>query len=125
MADITPDIPEYAIFISQLGLHVGSLGLLCPGTQAAPAPDFVITMASARRNALQGFRIHKDLPNFPIHHTIVALFEISTNTTSKILQRFHCLIPHIAEVTCAPSIPPPDRINNFLTLERVGYGRES
>ena len=52
-ADITPDIPEYAILISQLGLRAGGLGLLCPRTRAAP--DFVITMASARRNALHGF----------------------------------------------------------------------
>jgi hypothetical protein len=41
-ADITPDIPEYAILISQLGLRAGGLGLLCPRTRAAP--DFVITM---------------------------------------------------------------------------------
>ena len=82
-ADITPDIPEYAILISQLGLRAGGLGILCPRTRAAP--DFVITMASARRNALHGFRIHKDLPNFPVHQTIGALFDISTNTNSKIL----------------------------------------
>jgi hypothetical protein len=47
-ADITPDIPEYAILISQLGLRAGGLGLLCPHTQTAP--DFVITMVSTRRN---------------------------------------------------------------------------
>jgi hypothetical protein len=113
-ADITPDIPKYTILISQLGLRAGGLGLLCPHTRAAP--DFVITMASARRNALHGFRIHKDLPNFPIHQTIGTLFDISTNNTSKILQRFHCILPHIAEIPCAPSIPPTDRINHFLTL---------
>jgi hypothetical protein len=73
-------------------------------------------MVSACRNALQGFYIHKDLPNFLIHPTIGALFDISTNTTSNILQCFHCLLPHIAEVPCAPSIPPSDRINHFLTL---------
>ncbi len=39
-----------------------------------------------------------------------------TNATSKILQRFHCILPHIAEVACAPSIPPTVRINHFLTL---------
>jgi hypothetical protein len=68
------------------------------------------------RNALHGFQIFKDIPNFPIHQTIGALFDIFTNTTSKILQRFHCLLPHIAEVACAPSIPPPDCINHFLPL---------
>jgi hypothetical protein len=83
-ADITPKIPEYSILISQLGLRASGLGILCPRTRVAP--DFAITMASARRNALHGFRIHKDLPNFPIHQTIGTLFEISTNTTSKILQ---------------------------------------
>jgi len=62
------------------------------------------------------FRIHKDLPNFPIHQTIGALFDISTNNTSKNLQQFHCILPHIAEIACAPSIPPTDRINHFLTL---------
>ena len=56
------------------------------------------------------------MPNFPIHQTIGTLFDISTNTTSKILQRFHCLLLHIVEVACAPSIPPPDRISHFLML---------
>ena len=79
------------------------------------APDFVIKMVSACRNALQEFCIHKALPNFTIHPTISALFDISTNTTSKILQRIHCLLPQIAEVTCAPSIPPSNCINHFLT----------
>jgi len=97
-----------------LGRRAGGLGILCPRTRAAP--DFVITMASARRNSLHGFQIHKDLPNFPIHQTIGALFDISTNTNSKILQRIHCLLPHIVEVTCTPSIPPPDCINHFLTF---------
>jgi hypothetical protein len=63
-SDITPDISEYAIPLSQLGLCAGGLGLLYPRTRAAP--DFVITMASAHRNALRGFCIHKDLPNFLI-----------------------------------------------------------
>ena len=71
-ADITPDIPKYSILISQLGIRAGDLGILCPRTHAAP--DFAITMASARRNALHGFRIHKNLPNFPIHQTIGVLF---------------------------------------------------
>ena len=55
-------------------------------------------------------------PQLPIHQTIGALFDIFANTTSKILQRFHCLLPHIAEVACAPSIPPTDCINHFLPL---------
>jgi hypothetical protein len=97
------DIPKYSILISQLGIRADSLGILCSHTRAAS--DFVFTVASACRNALHSFRIHKDLPNFPIHQTIGALFEISTNTTSKILQRFHPLLPHIAEVACTPSIP--------------------
>ncbi len=71
---------------------------------------------SAHRNALQGFRIHKDLPNYLMHPTVGKLFNISTNTTSKILQRYHCLLPHIAKVSCAPFIPPSDRINHFLML---------
>ncbi len=54
---------------------------------------------------------------FSIGQTIGALlFDVSTNATSKILQRFHCILPHIAEVACTPSIPPTDRINHFLTL---------
>jgi hypothetical protein len=73
-------------------------------------------MASAHRNALQRFRIHKDLPNFFMHLTLSTLFDVSMNTTSYILKRFHCLLPHIAEVACAPSTPPFDRINHFLTL---------
>ncbi len=73
-------------------------------------------MASACRNALQGFRIHKDLPNFFMHPTLGALFDVSINTTSNILKPFHCLLPHIAGVACAPSTPPSDRINHSLML---------
>jgi hypothetical protein len=109
----TTDFPEYATLLSQLGLRAGVLGLLCPRTQAAP--DFVITMVSACRNAFQGFRIHEDLPNFFMHQTLSALFDVSINTTSNILKCFHCLLPHIANIACAPSTPPSDRINHFLT----------
>jgi hypothetical protein len=69
-ADITLDIPKYAILISQLGLRAGGLGLLCPRTRAAP--DFVITMASAHRNALHGFpQRPSQLPHPPNHWHII------------------------------------------------------
>jgi hypothetical protein len=110
----TMDFPEYATLLSQLGLRTGGHGLLCPCTRATP--DFVITMASACRNALQGFHIHKELPNFFMHPALGALFDISINTTSNILKRFHCLLPHIADVACAPSTPPSNQINHFLAL---------
>jgi hypothetical protein len=110
----TPDFPEYATLLSQLGLRAGGLGLLCPCTRAAP--DFVITMASTHQNALQGFCIHKDLPNFFMHPTLGAIFDVSIITTSNILKRFQCLLPHIADIACAPSTPPSDRINHFLVL---------
>ncbi len=73
-------------------------------------------MASACRNAIHGFWIHKDLPNFPIHPFIEDLFDISNNTHSTILPCFHCLLPQIADIACAPSIPTSDRISHFLTL---------
>jgi hypothetical protein len=65
----SPSTPSHAILISQLSLHAGSLGLLCPRTQAAP--DFVITMAVAIRNAMNGFKLHKDLLPFQLHNSII------------------------------------------------------
>ena len=54
---------------------------------------------------------YKDLPNFLLHPTIGELCDVSSNTTYKILQHLHCLLPHIPEVMCAPSTPLSDRIN--------------
>ncbi len=51
-----------------------------------------------------------------MHPTLGALFDVSINTTSNILKRFQCLLPNFADFTCAPSIPPSDRINHFLML---------
>ncbi len=110
----TLDFPEYATLLSQLGLCAGGLGPLCPRTQTAL--DFVITMASTCQNALQGFRNHKDLSNFFMHLTLSTLFDVFINTTSNILKRFQCLLPHIADIACAPSTPLSDRINHFLML---------
>jgi hypothetical protein len=72
------------ILISQLGLASGGLGILCPRTRAAP--DFVITMTAAIRNAQQGFRLHHDLLSFKLHQSLSNLFQTSTNPTSHILQ---------------------------------------
>jgi hypothetical protein len=108
-----PTIPPSAILISQLGLASGGLGLLCPRTRAAP--DFVITMTAATRNAQHGFRLHHDLLPFKLHQSLSNLFQTSTNPTSHILQRFQRLLPSIAHIACAPSTPTHDRITHFLT----------
>ena len=79
-SDLTPDIPKYPILISQLGLCAGGLGFLCPRTCAAP--DFVITMKFACQNALQGFHIHKDLPNYLMHPTIRLFYEDPLSLTT-------------------------------------------
>jgi hypothetical protein len=79
-----PTIPPSAILISQLGLASGGLGILCPRTRAAP--DFVMTMTAAIRNAQQGFRLHHDLLSFKLHQSLSNLFQTSTNPTSHILQ---------------------------------------
>jgi hypothetical protein len=103
LLDVEP-IPEYAtILLSQLGLSAGSLGILCPRLRAAP--DFVITMTSVCRRAT---RFHKTLLPHHIHPTI------DTNPDSLFLQRLHCLLPHIAKIGSAPTIPDESRINAFL-----------
>jgi hypothetical protein len=108
-----PSIPDFALLISQLGLKTGGLGILCPRTRAAP--DFVITMRSTIRNAQHRFQLHKDLLPFQLHQSLGDLFTISTKPDSLILQWFHCLLPQIANIACAPTIPTPNRIQPFLS----------
>ena len=71
-------------------------------------------MTSAIRNATHGFRIHKDLPPFQIHASLGHLFDSDSNPTSLILKRFHILLPLIANVACAPSVPSADRPTHCL-----------
>jgi hypothetical protein len=108
------NILDHAILITQLGISAGGLGLLCPQTRAAP--DFVISMTSAIRCATLGFRLHKHLNPHLLHPSLTDLFQLSTNGSSLILQRFHCLLPHIAAIGCSPSTPHATRTTAFLTL---------
>ena len=107
-----PSTPERSILISQISLRHGGLGILCPRTRAAP--DFVITMKSALRNASHGFRIHKHLPSFQLHSSLGDLFDLTSNPDSLILRRFHILLPRLASIACPPSIPSSDRVEYFL-----------
>ena len=107
-----PSIPEYSTLISQISLRHGGLGILCPRTRAAP--DFVITMTSALRNASCGFRIHKNLPPFTVHSSLGDLFDSVANPELLILRRFHILLPLIANIACPPSTPNPNCVDYFL-----------
>ena len=84
---------------------VGDRGILCPRTRAAP--EFVITMTSAIRNATRGFRIHKDLPPFTLHTSLGNLFGSNSNPDSLILQCFHLRYsPPSLQMLPAPLLSP-------------------
>jgi hypothetical protein len=106
-------LPDYTTLISQIGISAGSLGLLCPQLRAAP--NFVLTMTLVCRHATLGFRLHKDLHLHILHPSLSALFMIISNPSSLILQRLHCLLPHIASVGCLPATPQSTCVQAFLT----------
>ena len=85
------DIPNYAILlISQLSLSTSDGGILCPQLHAGP--DFVMTIASIRCQAILGFKLHKNFLPFVLHPSLSNLFTIESNPHSLILLCFHCLI---------------------------------
>jgi hypothetical protein len=98
------ELPERSILISQLGLLDGGLNILSPRTRAAP--DLVLTMTNAHRNATNGFQIHPDSTPHHLHLSLSALFDIHKNQDSLLLRRFHLLLPHFAAIGSTPSTPP-------------------
>jgi hypothetical protein len=64
------EFPERSILISQLGLSEGGLGILSPRTRAAP--DLVLTMTNAHRNATEGFQLHPDATPHRLHPSLRA-----------------------------------------------------
>ena len=116
------ELPERSILISQLGLSAGGLGILSPRTRAAP--DLVLTMAIAHRNATTGFQIHPDSTPHHLHPSLSALFDFRQNQTSLLLRRFHLLLPHFAAIGSAPSIPPSERTTKFLTTTSLRRARD-
>ncbi len=106
-------LPDYATLISQLGISAGGLGLLCP--QLCIAPNFVLTMTLVCRHAILGFRLHKDLHPHILHPFLSTLITITSNLSSLILQRLHCLLPHIASIGCSPATPQSRCVQAFLT----------
>ena len=111
-----------ALLISQVSLSNGGLGLLCPRARAAP--DFVLTLRNAIKNARTGFTLHRNLLPFKLYHTLSDLFNMSTTPSSLILQRYHCLLPDIASVACGPSTPPATRTSHFLTSVSTNSARD-
>jgi hypothetical protein len=106
-------LPDYATLISQLGISASGLGLLCPRLHAAPV--FVLTMTLVCRRATLGFCHHKDLHPHILQPSLSALFTITSKPSSLILQRLHCLLPHIASIGCSPATPQSTCIQAFVT----------
>ena len=107
------DVPDLALFLSQIPLAKGGLGIISPSCRAAP--DFVITMAQAMRYASNGFSFSKDLESTNLHPSITDLFLLESNPHSLYLKRFYKLLPHIASIATGPKCPPEERVNHFLT----------
>ncbi len=96
--------------------------MLCPRLRAAP--NFVLTMTLVYRHATFGFRLHKDLYPHVLHPSLSALFTLTSNPSSLILQRLHCLLPHIASVGCSPTTPHSSCIQAFLTSVSPNSARD-
>ncbi len=86
--------------------------MLCP--RLCAAPDFVLTMTLVCCRATLGFRLHKDLHPHVLHPSLSALFMLTSNPSSLILQRLRCLLPHIASVGCSPTTPHSSCVQAFL-----------
>jgi hypothetical protein len=62
-----------------------------------------------------GFHLHKDLHPHILHPSLSALFMLTSNPYSLLLQRLHCLLPHIASVGYSPTTPHSTWVHAFLT----------
>jgi len=114
LGDLTGrEIPQTSLFLSQISLAHGGLGLL--NASARAIPDFVLTMTMAMRHASQGFHINQDLALCWLHLTVQDLYRCVSNPNILILQRFELLLLPITEVACGPRCPGNERANPLLT----------
>ena len=109
----TTSLPHHALLIAQLNINAGGLGILDPRSVAIP--DFMLSFTSPRRHATNCIYLNKHLRTVPIHSTISNLFSLSTIQDSLILQRYHHLLPQIAEIACPPTTPCMDLAHYFPT----------
>jgi hypothetical protein len=63
-----------------------------------------------------GFAFTRTSPTFAYTQPLENSLKFLQTQHQKILQRFHCLLPQIANVACDPSIPSSNHINHFLML---------
>ena len=114
-------IPNHTLRIVQVGVGQGGLGMLAPGARAAA--DFVLRMTRSARYAREGIRIHRDLRPARLHRSVSNLFDPRYNSGSRTLQRYHKLLPHLAQVACSPSCPPGERLDHFSQKVSVHSAR--
>jgi hypothetical protein len=107
------NIPDHSKCISHLHTNKGGLGLLFPRHRACS--DYVITMTATIKRAQHGFTINPDITPTILHPSIADLFDMSTNTHSSCLQRYHILLPTIANIACSEKCPPHERTQHFQT----------
>lgn len=111
LADVD-NIPDYSLYIAQIGINDGGLGFLRAGSRGPI--DFAVTMAKSTHYATNGIRISPDVAPIILHPTISDLYSQAIYPTSPYLQRFHKLLPHIASVATSTKCPPSEEINHFL-----------
>ena len=104
-------LPQLAILISRLNVNAGGLGIINPSLRAAP--DFVINMSASIRRTTLGFSINRDILPIRLHTSITKLFSYTDNTSSKCLQRYNGLLPHIAPLCCSAKCPSNEHIIAF------------
>jgi len=97
----TTSLRHHALLIAQLGINTGGLSIL--DLRSRTIPDFMISFTSALRHATSSIYLNKHLHTVPLHSTISDLFSLPTNHNSLILQRYHHLLPQIAQIAFPPT----------------------
>ena len=98
-----------AAYNAQLNISHGGLGII--NASARAIPDFVLTMTKAMRIAASGFKLHPDLEPIILHPSVSDLFLRFSNPTSisMTLQRYHHIMPQVANIACSDKVPKADR----------------
>jgi hypothetical protein len=121
LLQLPTSLPQHSLFIAQLGLSQGGLGLIRPTARAIP--DFVLTMAKATNYATQGISFHREAPNILLPTHICALYSQDSNPHSLTLQRFQYALPTIACVAVSHHIPTNQRVDHFLSRTSTNSAR--
>ena len=107
----TEPLPHTSKLICHLNVNKGGLGILQPSLRAAP--DYVLNMMICKRRSTRGFNINNDIRPVMLHQSITDLYDHTQNKSSKCLQIYNGLLPHIGPLCCPPDVRADEQIPMF------------